>query len=133
LEGTKIRMYDDSLKNIEDITLADFMSEGGVVYTINKSLVSEIYNYNDVMVTGRHAVKENGKWIRIEDSKYAVKEEGIFPVYNLSNQNHRIITDCGQEFADYDETDLASKISDKESLEVLNGKGSKVLEGRRRV
>ena len=133
IEGTKIRMADDSLKNIEDIQLADFVGEGGVVYMINKSLASEIYDYKGVKITGRHAVLENGRWVRVEDSKYAIKEEGIFPVYNLSNELHRIITDCGTEFADYDETDLGSEITDKESLEVLNGKGSEVLEGRGRV
>jgi len=133
IEGTQIRMMDDSLKNIEDIQLADFVSEGGVVYSISKALISEIYQYNGVVVAGGHAVLENDVWIRVEDSKRATKFEGIFPVYNLCTQEHLIITENGTTFADFDETDLASKISDKESLEALNGEGSKVLETGRRV
>jgi len=133
IEGTKIKMLDGSLKNIEDIDIADFILEGGVVYTISKSLISTIYKYNDIVVAGGHAVLEEGKWIRVSDSKTSIPMEGIFPVYNLSNENHRIVTECGTIFADYDETDYCSTITDAENLEVLNGKGSKVLETGRRV
>lgn len=128
IEGTKIKMANGKLKNIEDITLADFVEKGGVVYSVSKALISEIYNYNGIIVAGGHAVLEEDKWIRVEDSKQAIQCEGIFPVYNMSNENHRIVVEDGTVFADYDETDQCSNINDKESLEVLNGKGSKVLE-----
>lgn len=133
LHGTKIKMLDGSIKNIENIQVADFLEKGDVVYMVTQGLVSEIYEYGDIMVATGHAVLENGKWLRVENSKKSIKHEGIFPVYNLANENHRIVTECGTIFADFDETDLGSNISNKDSLEALNGKGSKVLEGRRGV
>lgn len=133
IEGTKILMEDGTSKNIENIKLGDRLAEGGVVYSLFQALVTEIYQYKNNLVTGGHAVLEDGKWIRIEDSVRAFKQEGIFAVYNLSNEDHRIISNNGIEFADYDETDLGSKINDKESLEVLNGEIKKVLGTGRRV
>lgn len=133
LAGTKIQMLDGSIKNIEDIQIADFMNGGGVVYSISQSLVSEIYHYDGIKVATGHAVLENNVWIRVEDSKHAIPCEGIFPVYNLCNENHRIITECGIVFADFDETDKASNINNKESLEALNGEARKVLERGRGV
>jgi hypothetical protein len=133
IEGTKILMEDGTSKNIENIKLGDRLAEGGVVYSLFQALVTEIYQYKNNLVTGGHAVLEDGKWIRIEDSVRAFKQEGIFAVYNLSNEDHRIISNNGIEFADYDETDLGSKINDKESLEVLNGEIKKVLGSGRRV
>lgn len=133
LTGTKIEMEDGSLKKIEDIKLADKLKSGGVVYGTSQSLVSEIYLYDGVFVTGNHAVREEGEWIRVKSSKNADLHEGVYSVYNLSNENHRIITENGIIFADYDETDFCSEISDSESLEVLNGESSKLLERRRRL
>jgi hypothetical protein len=133
IEGTKILMEDGTSKNIENIKLGDRLAEGGIVYSLFQALVTEIYQYKNNLVTGGHAVLEDGKWIRIEDSVRAFKQEGIFAVYNLSNEDHRIISNNGIEFADYDETDLGSKINDKESLEVLNGEIKKVLGSGRRV
>jgi hypothetical protein len=132
IEGTEILMEDGSLKKIEDIMLADKLAGGGIVYSLFKSLVTEIYEYKNNLVTGGHAVLEEGKWIRVEDSVKAFKQEGIFAVYNLSNENHRIIVN-GTEFADYDETDLGSKLNDKESLEALNGETKKISSPGRRV
>jgi hypothetical protein len=129
LMGTSVMMDDGSTKNIENIGLTDNLFRGGVTYSISSSLVSEIYKYDDIWVTGSHAVKENGKWIRVKDSAKSVKYDGVFHVFNLSNENHRIITDNGIEFADYDETDFGSNINDKESLEALNEIDSRVLEG----
>lgn len=128
LEGTKIKMEDGSIKSVEHIKLGDDLRRGGTVYTLNQSIVSEIYLYNGVYVTGEHAVNHKEKWMRIKDVPEAKSIKGMFHVYNLSNENHKILIN-GMEFADYDETDLGSKISDAESLEVLNGNDNRILEG----
>ena len=133
LAGTKIQMLDGTIKNIEDIKITDYMNAGGVVYSVSQSLVSEIYHYDGIKVATGHAVLENNTWIRVEDSRHAIPCEGIFPVYNVCIENHRIITECGIVFADADETDAASNINNKESLEALNGEARKVLERGRGV
>jgi len=131
-EGTKIKMANGSLKNIEDIKLGDCLHLGGIVYGMQQGLTDQIYKYKDVLITGSHAVFEK-EWVRVANSPYAELEEGIYKVYNLSTSDHRIITEKDFMFADFDETDYGSKISDKDSLEELNGKRVKVLEDRRRT
>jgi hypothetical protein len=129
IEGTMIEMNDGSYKKIEEIELGDVI-RGGIVYSIVSSLATEIYLYNGVAVTGNHAVREES-WKRIKDTN-AEKFEGVFPVYNLGTSQHRIFTQ-GIEFADFDETDLGSEISDSESLEELNGDVKELLESGTRV
>jgi hypothetical protein len=132
VQGTKIKMKDGSTKNIENIKIGDELMYGGVVYSLLCSLVSEVYDIDGVQVSGGHAILSGNKWKRARDVG-GRKLEGIFPVYNLSNERHRICTDNDQLWADFEETDFCDKINDNQSLEVLNGNGSKVLEGRRGV
>jgi len=127
-EGTLIKLADGEFKKIEDIEITDRLEKGGIVYSLNKGITDEIYQYKGSVITGNHAVLEDGKWIRVKDSVKAFLFTGIFTVYNLSNENHRIITENGTEYADYDETDLCSSINDNESLEALNEERSKLLE-----
>ena len=126
IRGTKVQMSDGTFKNIEDVQLADYLMEGGIVYNIQASLVDTIYIYNGDLITGNHAVLENGVWLRVKDSKLAEKQEGVFPVYNMGNKYHVILTE-NNICADYDETDLGSSIDDDKSLEVLNEKSSSIL------
>lgn len=130
LEGTEVIMADGSAKKIEDIKIGDRLKFGGVVYSLHTSLTTQIFKYKDVYVTGSHAVLED-EWIRVENSPYGELEEGVFTVYNLGTEFHRIVCDSkiptGILFSDADETDFGTKLSDKESLEALNGKRAKLL------
>lgn len=130
LSGTKIEMGDGSIKNIEDINLGD-ITKGGIVYTLLMGLVSEIYLYKGVYVTENHAVLEEGTWKRVKDTG-AELVEGVFTVYNINTENHRIFSN-GVEFADFDETDLGSGITDEQSLEELNEGSGEVLSRRARI
>ena len=124
LGNTQIMLKNGDYKNIEDVVLGDDLFEGGTVYGTMQFMSDDMYEYMDVKVTGKHAVKEANKWVRVEDSKFAKKVEGEFLVYNLNSSNHIIIAN-ETIFADYDETDHGSSINDAESLEVLNGKNIK--------
>lgn len=136
LEGTLIIMADDTTKKIEDIKIGDRLKFGGVVYSLHVSMTERIYKYKDVYVTGSHAVLED-EWIRVENSPYGELEEGVFTVYNLGTEFHRIVCDSslpqGILFSDADETDFGTRLNDKESLEALNGKRAKLLSFRNGV
>lgn len=118
--NTQIMLSNGDHKLIEDVVLGDELMDGGVVYTTIQSVSDDMYKYFGTYVTGGHATKENGKWIRVKDSRFAEKVDGVFTVYNLSS-NHHIIIANEHVFSDFDETDLGSTINDEESLEALNG------------
>lgn len=119
LVGTEVLLANGDYKNIEDVILADQLFEGGDVYGVMQFISSDMFEYLGVNVTGGHAVKEGDTWLRIADSKHAKRVEGEFLVYNLCTTKHRIVAN-EVVFADYDETEHGSYISDDDSLEVLN-------------
>ena len=118
--GTPINMADGSSKLIQSIDLGD-LTKGGEVLSVRKSMVGEgsRYVYNGVHVTGSHAVKEGGQWIRVMDSPKALPLHGETTVYSLVTKDHRIFVN-GVEFSDEFETDLGYQLTDKESLAILN-------------
>lgn len=118
---TEVMMLSGETRPIKDIGLEAFLYEGGQVTGVMKFVTEDLFDYNGVKVSGGHAVKEGDEWIRVYDSKLAKPLPGKHVVYNLNCENH-IMRINDMIFADYDETDAGSSISDKESLEVLNGK-----------
>ena len=118
---TYVAMADGTKRAIKNISLFDELKDGGRVTGTMQFLAPEIYDYKGVKVTGRHAVKEDGKWIRVQDSEHAQKIKDAQVVYNLNCTGHIILVN-DLIFADFDETDHGSTISDTDSLEVLNGK-----------
>lgn len=120
LAGTPITMEDGSKKPIEKIDIEDELMHGGFVYGCGKAIGSDFYNYNGVTVTGSHAVFENGKWVRVADSKVAEKldlDDQI--VYMVACENHTHIIN-GILFSDYDEIDEGHSVSDEERLVIKN-------------
>lgn len=121
---TIVKMADGSTKYIDDIQIGDIMFEGGEVYTIQKhgKYCDNIYNYCDTIVTGSHAVYENGKWTRVENSQKGVKVNlNLDYVVSLSNTNHIII--CNNTvFSDYDEVEYSDSLSLNQCLNILNNK-----------
>ena len=120
--GTMIDMADGTMKPIEYITLGENVN-GGQVYSIRMSMTDQgqIYNYLGTNVTGTHAVKENGVWVRVENSKFGIKTDLPGPVISLVTENHRIHSN-GNEFADEFEHDNYEEITMDESLKLLNEK-----------
>jgi hypothetical protein len=99
--GTMISMSDGSLKPVEQVDIGDTVSVGGKVFATGKFLIDNLYDYNGIQVSGTHMVKEDGAWVRVEDSRLGVPlgdDEVI--VYVFGNENRRIIIN-GTEFTDY--------------------------------
>lgn len=119
IAGTEFLMADGSYKAIEEIELKDHMVDGGKVYFLTKSLSNDVYEYKGDMVTGSHAVFEDGKFIRVEDSDLAKKVDGEHEVYCLGNENHLMISHNAQ-YSDFFETDRYEELTIDESLEALN-------------
>ena len=101
IAGTMISMADGTLKPVEEVDIGDVVSVGGKVFATGKFLIDNLYDYNGIQVSGTHMVKEDGAWIRVEDSRLGVSlgdDEVI--VYVFGNENRRIIIN-GTEFTDY--------------------------------
>ena len=101
IAGTMISMHDGSLKPVELVDIGDSVSVGGKVFATGKFLIDNLYDYNGIQVSGTHMVKEDGAWVRVEDSRMGVSlgdDEVI--VYVFGNENRRIIIN-GTEFTDY--------------------------------
>jgi hypothetical protein len=118
--NTEILMEDGSYKKIKLIKLGDKIALGGLVTAIGQSASTEIYNYNGVKVAGGHAVFEDGKWVRVFDSKKGELLEGEeLIVYPMSTEHHLIVTK-DQIWADLLEVDDKQNKTEAESLKELN-------------
>jgi hypothetical protein len=120
--NTQVQMADGSFIEIQDVKLGDHMASGGLVYSISSHLIdeSQVYSYNGIIVTADHAVQENGRWLRVKDSRVAIHTPGATSVvYSLSNNGHRIVTESAT-FADYDEVDNPEGLNDHQCLKILN-------------
>lgn len=117
---TPIRMEDGSEKAIKDIGLGQ-KTAGGIVLSVQASICADgdLYDYQGCTVTASHAVKENGSWIRVEDSPYAKAIDGQMIVYGLVTTDHRIYVE-GITFADTMETDDYEWLDLDQSLDALN-------------
>jgi len=104
-EETPIRMFDGSYKPISHIHLDD-MTAGGRVTACYKFLANSrtMYIINGVAVSGSHMVLEDDKWIRVQDSKYAIGPINYQKKYIYSLQTTTsIIYTQSNIFRDYDE------------------------------
>ena len=98
--NTLVQMVDGSEKKIKEIQLGDQTKGGEVTGVFQFKASDEIHDYKGVVVAGSHYVKENGKFIMVQDSPISVKIDKIPVVYSLDTTGRRIfIKDI--EFADY--------------------------------
>lgn len=121
--GTMIEMSDGTEKAIHEIKLGDHVRDGGIVYAIQAARApKKLYHYaGRVFVTGSHAVFEGDEWKRVEGATLSVPiETEIETVYNFACEGHRIVSG-GLMFSDLHETDYSDRISDEESIDMLNG------------
>ena len=124
--NTLVKMLDGTKSAICKIKIGDVLAEGGKVEGCVQALSDDVYNYNGVEVAGSHAVKEDGTWVRVRDSKKAEKVNGEFTVYNLMVSNHLIFAGDDM-FSDFFETEFYEDLTEAESLEVLNGKDARAI------
>lgn len=116
---TLVEMADGTLLPISRIEVGAY-TRGGLVLATSRAIGYDYYWYKGVLVTGKHAVKEDGKWIRVESSPAALRMKGFTEIVcSLTTAKHRIWAN-GVEFADERETDDYENLTIEQSLEVLN-------------
>lgn len=116
---TLVTMADGSVMPIHAIGVGD-ETKGGKVLATTRAIGQDFYYYNGVVVTGKHAVKEEGRWVRVENSKHGHRFKYLTEVVcNLVTEKHRIFAH-GIEFADQYETDNYEYLNMDQSLEELN-------------
>lgn len=104
--NTLIDMNNGTQIPIWGIAIGDEI-KGGKVTSLLKfdSKYSELYNYNDIIVSGNHLVYELDQWVRIKDSYNSIKLNGYNGryIYCLCTDSNLIYSN-GIKFADYIET-----------------------------
>lgn len=116
---TLVDMADGTVKPIYMVQVGD-ETRGGKVLATTRGIGTDFYWYNGVLVTAKHAVKEGGVWVRMENAKLARKFNYLTEVVcNLVTSTHRIYAH-GNEFADEHETDNYENLSLDASLGALN-------------
>ena len=123
--NTFVQMADVSEKKIKEIQLGDNTKGGEVTGVFQFKASDEIHDYKGVTVAGSHYVKEDGKFIMVQDSPLSVKIDKIPVVYSLDTTGRRIFIK-GIEFADYNGDGIAKGFLHNAGLE-LNGFNKEVL------
>lgn len=115
-KNTLIVMKNKTLKKILDIKINDELCKGGKVLGLLKfkSVNNDMYNYEDIIVSGSHLVKENNKFVRINSSKKSQKIDKFTNkyIYCLITENNCLLINNKKniiEFSDYIETHNPSK------------------------
>tara|TARA_X000001382_G_scaffold3409_1_gene3561 strand:- start:138 stop:1376 length:1239 start_codon:yes stop_codon:yes gene_type:complete len=106
--NTLVEMLDGTEKLIKDIKLGDETKGGEVTGVFQFKASDEIHNYKGVTVAGSHYVKEDGKFIMVQDSPISFKIDKIPTVHSLDTTGRRIWIQ-GIEFADYNGDGIAKE------------------------
>lgn len=105
-ENTDIQL-DFGKKKIKDLSLLENIKNGGQIKGIIKVIAgnTEMFNYNNTLVSGSHLIFESHQWKRVEDSHSAKKinYDSSKILYCLIT-NHNIIQSGSNTFSDYQET-----------------------------
>jgi hypothetical protein len=94
-------MADGTAKPVKDVDIGDKVAKGGKVFATGKFLVNNLYDYKGIKVSGSHMVNEDGKWIRIEDSKHGKSLGDDEHIVYVFGAEHRRILINGILFTDY--------------------------------
>lgn len=125
-KNTPITLMNGDIKKIKDIHITDKLADNnqviGTIVTSTRGV--ELFNYNGIIVSGNHIVKENRKWIPIKDSLNSVRFEthNIDKLYCLNTTGNRLKIN-NIEFCDYNEINdkkICNTIK-KYILRTLNG------------
>ena len=112
LKGTPITMADGTIKPVEQVYLGDEVAVGGKVFAVGRFLNNDLYDYKGVKVSGSHTVNEDGKWVRVEDSKHGkALGDDEHTVYVFGAENRRILINDIL-FTDYFEVNEQEKLSE---------------------
>jgi hypothetical protein len=125
--GTFIEMEDGSVKDVAELELGDIVKEGGMVIGCGKSFAENIYRYLGQMLEGSHAAFENGRWLRVQDSLFAIKalDKDICVVCPIVTQNHLLVVN-GRVYADLIETNQGWGVSEEDRIQYMNSQINQV-------
>lgn len=117
---TKIMMDDGGECLISQLWIGA-ETKGGKVKSIRTSEAEDgdRYLWKGIKITGKHAIKEEGKWVRVEDSPYSDVLKGSGIVWSIVTEKHRVWVN-NIEMADELETDNYENLTLNQSLEELN-------------
>lgn len=112
---------------MKDVALGDIMEDGSRVTGTVKIMGDgqEMIDMGQVMVSGTHYIRENGRWILARSSSRG-KPGGVWnggmerPLACLVTSNHKICLE-GYEFSDYHENEDADRSTMNRILGRLNG------------
>ena len=130
-KNTLITMKDGSEKPIGKIKVGDKIKKGGRVLAVHlfSGKRVQMYLYKNKIIAGFwHLIREDGKWIRMENSKHAVPlDEKEDEIYCLTTSKSKIVVD-GNLFADYMELETPIQMTTVLNIvmEYLNNKPSKI-------
>jgi len=87
--GVPIIMEDGTKKNVEELNIGDEILHGGKVLACGRALVETLYSYKNTVVSHKHAIFEDGEWIRVEESEHAQLYDGdesiVYPIATAKN------------------------------------------------
>jgi hypothetical protein len=90
--GTPIAMADGTYKPVEQLKIGDEVLLGGQVLGRGEVMASDLYSYRGTVLNGRHAVFEDGRWVRVEQSAYAMQLDAPpTTVYPVVTANHLLV------------------------------------------
>lgn len=125
--GTPILMADGTYKFVQDLKIGDDTAVGGKVTFYGVGITDTVIEYRGCMTSPSHAIFNGEFWARAEefaDGHVITCDELNSPdgikVYPVSNEFHRLITMNGVLYADYEELDASSDLSDKEIISTMN-------------
>jgi hypothetical protein len=111
---TQITMKDGNKIIVSKIKVGDKIKTGGTVQAVHTFTGKNVqmYSYkNKIIIASSHLVLEDGKWIRMENSKFAVpvdKRENT--IYCLTTEKGKIYIE-GDLFADYMENENSKQMT----------------------
>ena len=136
LPDTLVSMADGSKKKIIDIELKDNIAIGGFVFATGKFLITDLYDYKGIKVSGTHMVNEEGIWKEVKDTKHGKSlgnDEHV--VYTLGTEKRRILIN-NILFTDYFEVEEKDKLREvgntyfdnwRDHVAILNETNKKIL------
>lgn len=117
---TLVSLMNKGVKNMEELSPGDILSDGSVITAKIKVVASglDMFNLKDIVISGCHKVKHNGRWISVRDHPDAVlvtnyKEPYLYCI----NTSTKTIVLNNIVFTDWDE------IYDETLEFILNYKG----------
>lgn len=122
---TKVKLHNGREINIEHVQIGDRIGDSIVtsVFTFDCLPEIELYDYNGIIVSGRHLVYHDGKWRYVKDTG-ALVYNGIRPdvLICLNTSNNKIPIN-NNIFRDYEEIDCED-LEVNEKIEKITGLSS---------